>query len=489
MTSLLRAEIGNQIVYEPFPKQQRFHASQAKYRLFGGAAGPGKSMALLAEGVMQALENDGADVLLLRRTYPELESSIIRQFRREIPREIYAGYNESKHVVSFHNGSALQFGWTENERDVQRYQGGEFVFIGVDELTHFTLPQWQFLTSRNRCRIPGSFPCMAGATNPGNIGHKWVKALWIDKQKPDGWDGPYDPADYEFIPARLEDNPIYAHDAGYLKTLEALPEHLRVAFLEGRWDEFEGQYFDVFDHGRHVIGTPPLAEWLSRWVSIDWGFEHPTVAYWHAQDGERVVTYREMVRRHVSPQDIGADIASLSGNERIGAIYLSPDAFSWRTFAGRRSERAISEQIGDALIERGLPRPSPADDDRIGGWMLMYQMLERRTWAISADCGKLIECLPNLVRDAKRVEDIAKVDGDDPADAARYGLKSRLGPATPPLEVRIGARLAALPASATPTGHAMQVQKALIEEKKKSRPVHFRGGYWQRWHRDHRANS
>jgi Terminase large subunit, T4likevirus-type, N-terminal len=466
--------------YEPFPKQQLFHSNPAKYRLFGGAAGPGKSLALLWEGIMQALEHPGADVLLLRRTYPELEGSIIRQFRRDVPRELYAGYNESKHLVSFHNGAGLQFGWSESERDVQRFQGGEFVFIGVDELTHFTLGQWQFLTSRNRCRIPGSFPCMAGATNPGGVGHKWVKALWIDKQKPDGWDGRYDPADYEFIPARLEDNPIYANDANYRKTLEELPERLRIAFLEGRWDVFEGQYFDIFDPVRHVVAKPALESWLSRWVSVDWGFEHPTVAYWHAQNGRRTVTYREMVRRHVTPAEIGADIASLSGNEKIGAVYLSPDAFSWRTFAGRRSERPISELIGDALIERGLPRPSPADDDRIGGWMLMYQMLERGDWAIVSDCGKLIECLPNLVRDVKRVEDIAKQDGDDPADAARYGLKSRLGPAVAPLDVRVQERVAALPPPTSPTGHAMQVQQAARAEQQKQKQVFVRGSRFHR---------
>ena len=98
---------------------------------------------------------------------------------------------------------------------VLQYQGGEFQFIGIDELTMFTLSQWQFLTSRNRCRVPGARCSMAGATNPGNIGHAWVKALWIDKRPPAGMDGPekYNPADYAFIRARLEDNPVYANES------------------------------------------------------------------------------------------------------------------------------------------------------------------------------------------------------------------------------------------------------------------------------------
>lgn len=117
--------------------------------------------------------------------------------------------NEAKHIVRWRNGSTVRFGYCRNENDVYQYQGAEFLFIGIDELTHFTLKQWQFLTSRNRCAIPGSSPCMAGATNPGNIGHAWVKALWVDKSPPPGYEQPelYDPDDYDFIHARLDDNP------------------------------------------------------------------------------------------------------------------------------------------------------------------------------------------------------------------------------------------------------------------------------------------
>src|SRR3989475_8588304 len=184
--------------YDPFPGQRQFHESRAKYRLFGGAAGPGKTKALLFEAIGQALEVNGCDTLLLRRTYPELESSLLTYFRRDVPRSMYESYNASKHVVTWKNGSTTRFGYCRNESDVYQYQGAEFLFIGVDELTHFTLKQWQFLISRNRCpaqvysdgqnagkRI---VPCMAGATNPGNIGHAWVKALWVDKQPPSGFD-------------------------------------------------------------------------------------------------------------------------------------------------------------------------------------------------------------------------------------------------------------------------------------------------------------
>ena len=550
------------LAYVPFPKQQQFHASPAKYRLFGGAAGPGKSKALLMEAILQAHEHAGANTLLLRRTFPELEQSLLLYFRRDVPRELYRSFQDSKHLVTWWNGSTTRFGYCLRENDVYQYQGAEFLFIGIDELTLFTLRQWQFLTSRNRCPVPGAFPCMAGATNPGNIGHAWVKSLWIDKQSAPGMEQPeeYDPADYDFIAARVGDNPIYAADENYLKTLRALPSHLRRAFLEGDWDVFAGQYFDRFDTTRLVMRAEQIdwKPWWPRWISIDWGFEHPAAVYWHSQAPEhdvrgaelfvapgqhagqgnapaestqafglppqggqlpqnklrRVVTYREYVTHRTPPRELAREIIARSvassrasepgdvpGDERrtdegfshgraafdgaaaswrpehersapgekIDAIYLSPDAFARRT-----DEASIAEQMGDVFAAAGLPRPVPADDDRIGGWMLMYQMLDAGEWLLTDNCIELIRTLPNLVRDSARIEDIEKMDGDDAADAARYGLKSRYaarrgGIEHLPLEQRLAARVV----SADPTVRAIQAKKALLEESRRSQPVSF----------------
>ena len=136
-------------------------------------------------------------------------------------------------------------------------------------------------------------------------------------------------------------------------------------------------------------------------------------------NARRIVTYREYVKNGLSPRMLGQAIVERSGTEKIEEIFLSPDAFAQRT-----SEASIAEQLGDVLQQNGLPRPTPADDDRIGGWQLMYQLLERDAWVVTENCTKLMECLPNLVRDERRVEDVRKVEGDDPADAARYGLVS-----------------------------------------------------------------
>jgi hypothetical protein len=604
---------GISLGYEPFPKQQQFHSSPAKYRLFGGAAGPGKSKALLMEAILQADEHPGANTLLLRRTFPELEQSLLLYFRRDVPRELYKNFNESKHVVTWQNGSTTRFGYCQSESDVYQYQGAEFLFIGIDELTLFTLRQWQFLTSRNRCPIPNSFPCMAGATNPGNIGHAWVKSLWIDKQPAPGMENPseYDPADYDFIPARVIDNPVYAGDENYQKTLRALPTHLRRAFLDGNWDVFAGQYFDNFDVDRHVIRAERIEwkHWWPRWISIDWGFEHPAAVYWHAAipcgagtharaalpnqataknsvsekrtdesvcATQQVVTYREYVTRRTTPRDLAREIVARSaqgasrhsersdpapfspaeggpgraveesllevpsGNtkgdpstpsrdltvrgeelaardsphddggrvgaaspEKIDAIYLSPDAFAHRT-----GEASIAEQMGDIFVSAGLPRPVPADNDRIGGWMLMYQMLDAakrgpqvdpnqgsrgpgegrwgdqsslgdQAWLLTDNCFELIRTLPSLVRDPVRVEDIEKCDGDDPADAARYGLKSRYAayrgdPAGWRSRMPLADRVSAHAYSADPTIRAMQSRKFFLEESRGVKPRSLR---------------
>jgi Terminase large subunit, T4likevirus-type, N-terminal len=524
--------------YAPFPKQEEFHASPAKYRLFGGAAGPGKSKALLMEAILQAHEHPGANTLLLRRTFPELEQSLLLYFRRDVPRELYQDFHESKHVVTWFNGSTTRFGYCQRENDVYQYQGAEFLFIGVDELTLFTLRQWQFLTSRNRCPVSGAFPCMAGATNPGNIGHAWVKSLWIDKQPAPGMENAaeYDPADYDFIPARVSDNPIYAGDESYLKTLRALPSHLKRAFLDGDWEVFAGQYFDRFDFARHVLRAETIdwKPWWPRWISIDWGFEHPAAAHWHAQvppeaaagrhspgdprpinssasaehlpaapggdpsgggDGRvqqnnpaRVVTYREFVARHTAPRDLAGEIIARSqfsagghsdagphtgrteetpfypgsrnqqniarrtqggfarddqrwearSTEKIDAIYLSPDAFARRT-----DEASIAEQMGDVFAAAGMPRPVPADDDRVGGWMLMYQMLDAGEWLLTENCFELIRTLPSLVRDMARVEDVEKMDGADAAafvatNQSHAGVRSRAQEAGGGLAARLG---------------------------------------------------
>jgi phage terminase large subunit len=508
--------------YQPFEKQAQFHASPAKFRLFGGAAGPGKTAALVWEAVMQNLEVEGSTVLLLRRTLGQLEDSLLKEFHKSVPwRKMGARYNDQKHRVTWPNGSILRFGYCENENDVYQYQGAEFLFIGLDELTHFTLKQWQFLTSRNR--HPGQFATMAGATNPGNIGHEWVNALWgcdgNPKRPAPGMDEPekYDPKDYDFIRALIADNPIYANDQNYLKTLDGLGKVLRTAMLEGLWDQFAGQYFDVFLQSRHVakwqgadliakvMRQSPAGDWEQagiqtyridhqrvgnawhpapwvKWVSLDWGREHPAAVYWHttAPDG-RHITYREWVQAGLTPRMLGAGIVERSVDserraERIQQFFVSPDANQDRT-----GQSTIFEQIREQTsTNHRLPDPAEASDDRVAGWQLLYTLLQDDGLLIAENCEKLIKSLPILIHDAKKVEDVKKIDGDDPADALRYGYYSRLGAAKIPLAVRAATATQYI---TDPTERAIMLEKFHEKEAKAGQPapIASRHGSGRRW--------
>ncbi len=194
----------------------------------------------------------------------------------------------------------------------------------------------------------------------------------------------------------------------------------------------------------------------------------------------RVVTYREFVTRRTPPRELAREIVRRSvlsdtpdSRERIDAIYLSPDAFARRT-----DEASIAEQMGDIFVAAGLPRPTPADDDRIGGWMLMYQMLDSGEWVLTDNCIELIRTLPNLVRDQARIEDVEKMDGDDTADAARYGLKSRYAtfhgdPNAWRSRMPLTDRIASRAVSPDPTVRALQIRRFDIEERRASGPVRF----------------
>jgi hypothetical protein len=457
-------------IYQAFPKQLECHRilrdRRAVYLLFGGGAGPGKSKWLVMEASRQANLHPEVNTLVLRRTEPELEGSVLLEFRRTVPPRYYKSFVDSpgRHIVTWHNDSITKFGAAHHEKDIEQYYGAEWLFIGFDEAARFTRYQWQFMKSRNRCSVAGSFPCMAGATNPIGIGHKFLKDLFIDRDAP--WDSEYDPREYAYVPALLRDNPVYANDEAYKKKLRSLPTHLRDALLNGDWSLLSGQYFDCWDEATLVCRPEDMGikGWWPRWISIDWGFEHPSAVYWHTRDALDVFTYRELVQNRLTPRMLGEAIVERSVGEpdggraqpeKISAVFLSPDAFALRT-----GEATIAEQLGDVLSRGGIPRPSSAADDRVGGWMFLYELMRQpldereKQWKfrlhVGSNCEHLIESIPALVRDEKHVEDVAKMDwdgvnpgsGDDPADSERYGLYSMLRSRTAPLEERVKGRVA-----------------------------------------------
>lgn len=470
-------EFESKIVYRASDRQNDFHASLSKFRLFGGAAGPGKSLALLMEAIRQAHLFPGVNTLIVRRTFPALEQDIIQQFKMKIPRKMYKSYSETKHTVYWLNGSTTQFRAIECDQDLLNLEGSQFLFIGFDELTHFTWREWYYMTIRNRCAIPGSFACMAGATNPGNKGHVWVKALWIDHCPAPGMElSTYDANDYSFIPARLADNPYLVEDKEYRKTLMSLPEAERNRLLEGSWETPVGQYFSNFVPDWHTKEAKDvkIEPWWPRWISIDWGFSHSSVVYWHTKGGENEITYtyREYHTAKEGEYELGESIVSLTPKverEFVKAVFLSPDAFSKRGAAHTQAQ-----QIGDALKHGELPRPIPAIDDRVPGWRFMSELLEWGSWIIfKKECPELIKAIPSLVRKKDKPEDIAKTEtlADDCADAARYGLVSMLAQGHKPDSIVLSEKMEKIPklSSGAPNYTRMNIvnMEWKAEQKKK----------------------
>ena len=536
--------------YRPFPRQQEFHRCPAKYRLFGGAAGPGKSRALLEEACIQALETNGCNTLLLRRTFPELEKSIVSKFRSEILplwRDVKGfRFNDSLHTVFWPNGSTTQFGYCATEKDIYQYQGGEYLFIGVDELTMFTYAMWKFLTSRNRCPIPGSYPCMAGASNPGNIGHDWVKRMFVlglPAREMDPEEIPqYKAEEYAFIPARVTDNPIYANDQNYLSTLRALPTRLRRQFLDGDWDDASGAYFSDFDRETTELAHDEFLRmwgqqyWQPIWVSIDWGTVHHAYVAWHTfltipiyqlapltpipentRESRRnliraelenvnrkdvvpyadiMVTYREYLIKGLGEEALAEEVVRhtpVSERSRITKIFLSPET-------GFESDLQRGFRMGSVFVQRNMPRAQAAYNDRVDGWRLMHDKLRDRIpshfgvdghqeprvwsgWVVTSQCPQLLDAIPWAVADPDNDGDIIG-EGDSPLLDVLDGARYGIASYIYADKIPAAERKKEVLSHIPVVGpHRFSADKAFdVEERKASAPVYFRRATGKRHH-------
>jgi len=438
--------------YSPTEKQALFHASSADEVLFGGAAGGGKSRAIVMEAVIDALEHDGIDSYLYRCSYPELESTLIAEDHRCVPQELYK-YSKVTHDMRFHNGSTLHFRFCRNMQDAVKYQGCEMHRLYIDELTHFTQEIYDYL--KTRLRAPKRLnikPKIRLTTNPGGVGHGWVKAMFIDRVPPFEVQsfpvysevlGESRCVTRQYIPAYATDNPHL--NAEYIIELEQKPPALRKALLLGDWNVFEGQVFAEFvndpKHYRdrlftHVIDPFIIPDDWQRYRSLDWGYSRPfSVGYWAQDRDGRLYRYAEI---YGSPKD-GATGLTLRPNagmkmpphEVARLIRNYEDRYEkGRHIIGIADPSIFDESRGSdgciaAILERQGIYFEGGDNERIAGKMQVHHRLsfdERGVpmLYVFSTCRDFIRTFGALTYDVNRVEDINTEGEDHIYDETRY---------------------------------------------------------------------
>ena len=380
--------------------------SEAFETLFGGAAGGGKSHGQLLDALRFAVVYPGSRQLMLRRTMPELERSLVPAALRLYPQSV-ASYKVSEHRWDFINGSTLEFGYCDAESDVTKYQSAEYDVIRFDELTHFTESQFTYLLSR--IRGANSYPKQVKATtNPGGIGHQWVKSRFIDPMPPDEMHE-FDGETRLFLPARLTDNPFLRRaDAGYEKRLRLLSVHDRRALLDGVWELDEGRYFSEFSPALHIVPPHEIPREWQRFLTIDYGLDM-LAALWIAQSPDgRSVVYRELYEPGLIISEAAARIlSSEASGEHIDVRLAPPDLWNRRQETGKSAVQLFADCGLD--FEK-------SSNERVAGWLALHELLTPRRdtdgemrprLTIFSSCRNLIRTLPALQHDTRNPSDTA----------------------------------------------------------------------------------
>ena len=434
--------------------------------LYGGAAGGGKSEALVIEALRQ-VHIPHYKALLLRKTFPEARELIDKSLKYYPMVYPKAKYNGSEHRWSFPSGAKIDFGSLQYEKDRIKYQGQAYDFIGFDELTHFTWNEYSYLFSRCRPNGPGTECYVRATANPGNIGHAWVKERFVTAGEPMQtiWD---DVTWYDidgkrhhskrsrvFVPATVFDNrKLLENDPEYIATLASMPEAERKALLYGDWDTFSGQVFiewrndpEHYDDRKntHVIAPFRIPKDWVVWCSMDWGYSKPFSVGWYAVDQDRRMYRIKEFYGCTSTPNEGVKMEPTLVARKIKEIEEDDPNLRKRKIL-RVGDPAIwgsqgTESIG-ALFERERVYFEKGDHARIDGKMQCHHRLSfdddgYPMFQVFNTCTQFIRTVPALVYDEKNVEDI-DTDGEDHIyDEWRYvNMENPIAPPvkTPPKE-------------------------------------------------------
>lgn len=450
-------------LWVPWPGPQTAFCGSVEFEvLFGGAKGPGKSDAILFGSTAQ-VQYPKYKALILRATFPELQELIDRSHAVFPHMENPPKWNASLKRWIWPSGAQTVFGYCSKLEDVERYHGQEYPYIGFDELGN--LPEervWERLMAECRCPDPRVIRMMRASANPGGPGHPWLKRRFVDKCGKSGKDiyhyhlrlpgGQMVTLTRRYIPARVTDNPVYAHDPLYMAQLQSLPDVLRRQLLEGDWDAGTGVALDELDRQRHLV--PPFEvpqHWL-QFGAFDWGFTHPFVFGWFAVADDQTVYLVDSLRgRRLYDEEIFDRIANRLDVSRMAYTVAGHDC--WSDYKALR--RDGTPNTAERFTELGLPL-AKANTNRPVGLQNLRHFLAWRTpdggekpprfyIMDTPDNRATFDTLESMVVDPDNMEDALKINadpltgegGDDAYDMVRYALASRPPPGDAPPDTRI----------------------------------------------------
>ena len=402
----------------PNERQKLFFASRARYTAYGGARGGGKSWALRRKLVGLCLRYPKIRCLLIRRSFGELKANHVQPLLAEYGEALH--WSEGEKLFRFPNQSVIALGFCACDRDALRYQGQEYDVIAIDEATQ--LSEYQFSIFKACLRGVGDFPRRMYLTcNPGGIGHGWVKRLFVDRE----YRSDESAEDYCFIPAQVYDNPVLlSADPAYVKQLESLPKKLKDAWLFGKWDVFEGQFFPEFRQELHVVARDAIPSTLRYFAAMDYGFDMLAALLLGIDRMGNLFVLDEICLPELTLHAAGERVAALCHGYNVEYVVSSPDLWNRRQDTGKSGFEIMQSVYG-------MPPMQAADNRRVPGWRILREYLNssdgQPTLRISDRCPTLIRSLPALLCDALRNEDAS----DSPheithaPEALRYAVMSR----------------------------------------------------------------